>query len=46
VITKNPMQLKALIKKKNEFDYAKDISFNETCETILRVVEAMGEKSF
>jgi len=28
-----------------EFDYAKDISFGETCETILRVMDAIGEHS-
>jgi predicted nucleotidyltransferase component of viral defense system len=27
-----------------EFNYAKDISFDETCETVLRVMDAIGEQ--
>jgi len=30
---------------KNEFEYAKDITFDETCETILRMMEAISEQS-
>jgi len=43
-ITENPQMQNFWTAYQNEFDYAKDISFGETCETILRVMMAIGEQ--
>ena len=40
MITKNPMQLKAFIKN---FDYAKDISFGDVCDTVQRIMDSIAE---
>ncbi len=38
MITKNPMQLKAFIKKKAT---EKNISFDDTCDTIQRIMDSI-----
>jgi hypothetical protein len=42
-IVENPQMQNFWAAYQEEFDYAKDISFGETCETVLRIVDAIGE---